>query len=104
MRKRHESPLLLTIGHEELIIRRRYETASIINDILIALWFIIGSLLFFSEATITAGTWLFLIGSVELAIRPAIRLSRHIHLRRIRPATEAMTSHDLVSHESDSDY
>lgn len=76
--------LVLTFGHEELVIRRRYEVLSIINDILIALWFIAGSILFFSEALTTLGTWFFLIGSVELLIRPAIRLVRAVHLGRIR--------------------
>jgi hypothetical protein len=78
------APLVLRIGHEELFIRKCYEVLSIINDILIAVWFIVGSALFFSEETTTLGTWLFLLGSIELGIRPIIRLSRHLHLRRAR--------------------
>lgn len=35
--------LSIHIGHEELVIRGRYETASIINDLLFAVWFIVGS-------------------------------------------------------------
>ena len=73
-------------GREELVIRHRYETLSIINDFLIASWFISGSILFFSEATQDMGTWCFLAGSIELAIRPTIRLIRHLHLRRVPPA------------------
>ncbi|MBB4688660.1 YrhK family protein [Amycolatopsis jiangsuensis] len=76
--------LVLTFGHDELIIRRRYEVLSIVNDILIALWFVAGSLLFFSEALTTLATWFFLLGSIELLIRPGIRLVRAVHLRRIR--------------------
>jgi hypothetical protein len=76
--------LVLTFGHDELVIRRRYEVLSIANDILVALWFIAGSILFFSEDLATAGTWLFLIGSAELLIRPIIRLTRAVHLQRIR--------------------
>jgi hypothetical protein len=56
---------------------------SIVIDILVGLWFLVGSFLFFSESTTYAGTWLFVIGSVELLIRPAIRLSRRVHLRRL---------------------
>ena len=37
----------LHIGHDELVIRCRYETLSIINEILVAVWFIVGSILFF---------------------------------------------------------
>ncbi len=76
-------PLTIHIGSEELIIRRRYEVVSIINDIFVALWFIVGSILFFFDATTTAGTWCFLAGSVELLIRPMIRLSRRVHLTRL---------------------
>ncbi|MEV0087732.1 YrhK family protein [Saccharopolyspora sp. NPDC050642] len=79
-------PFVLRIGREELLIRRRYEVISIVNDFLIAVWFAVGSLLFFHESTVTAGTWLFLLGSCELAVRPVIRLARHVRLRRLRPA------------------
>jgi hypothetical protein len=76
-------PLTIHIGRDELIIRKRYEVLSIGNDILVALWFIVGSVLFFSDATTIAGTWCFLAGSVELLVRPLIRLSRRVHLTRI---------------------
>ncbi|WP_132432250.1 YrhK family protein [Pseudonocardia endophytica] len=76
-------PITIRIGHDELVIRKRYEVLSIVNDVLVAAWFLIGSILFFSEATTYAGTWLFVIGSVELLIRPVIRLSRLVHLRRL---------------------
>lgn len=91
------TPLALHFGGEELLIRKRYEVLSIVNDILVALWFTVGSALFFSEATNTAGVWLFLIGSIELGIRPMIRLSRHMHLQRIQ-------SRAYATHESDQDF
>jgi hypothetical protein len=75
--------LVVTVGDRELVIRRRYETLSIVNDILIALWFIVGSVLFLSTETANVGTWLFIAGSVELLIRPAIRLTRNLHLQRL---------------------
>jgi len=37
----------LRIGHEGLVLRKRYEILSIVNDILVAVWFVIGSILFF---------------------------------------------------------
>lgn len=79
--------LILQIGEEELIVRRRYETASIFNDFLIALWFIIGSACFLIPAYERAGAWIFLIASVQFLIRPAIRLARHLHLQRL-PGTD----------------
>lgn len=76
------SALTVQMGRDELVVRRRYEALSIVNDILIGLWFTVGSVLFFSESTSTLGTWFFVIGSVELLIRPAIRMTRVVHLRR----------------------
>ncbi|WP_402469539.1 YrhK family protein [Isoptericola aurantiacus] len=78
--------LHLRIGHDEIVVRHRYETLSIANDICIGLWFVIGSVLFFSDATATAGTWLFLVGSVQMLVRPGIRLARRVHLQRIGSA------------------
>lgn len=77
-------PLTVRIGHDELVIRHRYEVLSIVNDILIALWFIAGSIMFFSSDWMTAGTWCFLAGSVELLVRPIIRLTRQVHVSRVQ--------------------
>lgn len=77
------APLALRVGHEEVVVRRRYELLSTINDLMIGIWFAVGSILFFSQSTTETGTWLFLIGSVQLLIRPGIRLSRNLHLNRV---------------------
>ncbi len=79
----NQRALKIDIGHDELVIRRRYEALSIANDVLIALWFLVGSVLFFWEATSVAATWCFLLGSVEFLMRPAIRLARLVHIGRI---------------------
>ena len=83
MKDLSEGAVDLRIGREELVIRQRYEVVSIVNDILIAIWFIVGSILFFSPTETELGTWLFLLGSAELLVRPVIRLSRRIHLQRV---------------------
>lgn len=73
----------LTLGREQLVIRRRYQFISILNDFMIGVWFLIGSTFFLSSTLEDAGTWLFIVGSAQLVIRPVIRLSHHIHLRRL---------------------
>ena len=90
--------LLIRIGHDELVIRRRYETLSIANDTLAALLFIVGSILFFWSSTTVTATWLFVVGSVLMLLRPAIRLSRRFHLTRRRGQDPA------GSHESSMDF
>lgn len=74
------------LGHDEIVIEKRYELASIVNDFMIGAWFLVGSILFFWDETMTTGTWLFVIGSAQLILRPAIRLIRHIHLKRTTPS------------------
>ena len=76
------TPLTLTLGAEQLVIRRRYEVASKLNDVMIGLWFVVGSCFFFYPALQTPAAWLFLIGSIQLLIRPVIRIAKDIHLQR----------------------
>lgn len=49
-----DNSLTLAVGNHELVVRQHYEVLSIANDIFIALWFIVGSALFFSPSTSTA--------------------------------------------------
>lgn len=98
---RPEGALEVRFGHHELLVRKRYEALSIANDILIALWFIVGSIMFFWETWTTAGTWCFLAGSVELLIRPLIRMARLVHIQRARAAT---SSHAKGVRESSQDF
>ncbi|MBH0009022.1 YrhK family protein [Salinibacterium sp. SWN1162] len=90
-------PLVVRIGREELVIRQRYEVISIVNDILIGLLFLVGSIFFFTPELTHAGTWLFVLGSVEMLIRPAIRFSRRVHLGRYssQSAMEPASSRDF---------
>ena len=74
--------LTFTFGHDELVVRRRYQVLSILNDVCIGVWFLIGSIMFLSDQWQTFGTWLFIIGSAQLLIRPLIRLAHHLHLKR----------------------
>jgi hypothetical protein len=85
------------VGSHELVIRRRYEVISIVNDLMVGGWFLIGSLLFLSPATTHNGTWLFIIGSAQLLIRPIVRLSRNLHLQRITSVPTGLlgSSHDF---------
>ncbi len=78
-----DQPLTFTIGREQLVIRRRYEVLSIFNDFLIAIWFLVGSVFFLFPDLETAAIWLFIIGSFQFLVRPAIRLTARIHIGRM---------------------
>ena len=60
-----------------------YEIAYTLVDFLAATFFIIGSVFFFDEKLMTAGTWLFLIGSILFATKPTLRLLREIQLYKM---------------------
>ena len=89
------SSLTIRIGPQELVIRRRYEAASSVNDVLIGLWFLIGSVFFFFDSLTRAGTVLFVIGSVEMLIRPVVRLARHLHLQRLHRGSAGVGAADF---------
>lgn len=95
-----KSEIDIDFGHHEIVIKKRYEFYYTLNDILIAVWFIIGSVLFFWEATTLAGTWLFLIGSIELLIRPLIRIGRNTHLQRIGSTVSNFSTDDRNSSQT----
>ena len=59
------------------------ELAYTIVDFAAAAMFIVGSILFFSEATTYFATWLFLIGSVLFGARPSIKLYREFAYLRV---------------------
>jgi hypothetical protein len=79
--------VVLTLGDRELVLRQRYELLSVINDVGIALFFTVGSVAFYWHELFNLGVTLFVIGSAELGIRPLIRLSRRVQLRK---ATQGM--------------
>lgn len=59
------------------------ELAYTVTDFSAAALFVVGSFLFFNEETARAGTWLFVIGSVQFGVRPAIKLVREIAYMRM---------------------
>lgn len=79
---KNQDNLDIHLGKYDLFFKKGYKVLYTINDFLIGIWFLIGSFMFFSDATKTAGVWLFVIGSFELLIRPTIRLIHDIHFRK----------------------
>ncbi|MFA9394129.1 MAG: YrhK family protein [Halodesulfovibrio sp.] len=73
----------IELGQKHIIIQRRYEAVGAFNDLLIAIWFLIGSFFFLSSSLVTDGTWLFIAGSAQLLIKPCIKLTSLIHVNRV---------------------
>lgn len=68
----------LTARHAALYAT--YEIAYSLVDFGAAVLFIIGSIMFFSDAWVTFGTWLFLLGSILFACKPTLRLICELRL------------------------
>lgn len=71
------------IGEQHIVIQRRYEALGAFNDLLIAVWFLVGSFFFLNESLTEDGTWLFIVGSAQLIIKPVIKLTSLIHVGRV---------------------
>ena len=81
-RRDRNTDIDVPVGRDELVIRNRYETLSIVNDVLIGVLFVVGSVLFLWESTSIVATWFFIAGSVQFLVRPGISLARRVHLKR----------------------
>ncbi|MBH0229036.1 YrhK family protein [Halobacillus sp. KCTC 3957] len=69
------------MGKQGLFVKKGYDTLYTINDVLLGLWFLIGSICFYFETLKMWGVTLFVLGSVQMLIRPTIRLVHHFQLR-----------------------
>lgn len=78
-----DPPARIDVGNEEVVISNRYESLSILNDILIGIFFFAGSILFYFKPLEFWAVTLFVLGSVDFLLRPTIRIARRIHLKRL---------------------
>lgn len=79
----NDNQFVVDLGQEHIIIQRRYEALGAVNDFLIALWFLIGSFFFLTASLVESGTWLFVVGSAQLLIKPTLKLMSLVHVSRI---------------------
>lgn len=70
-----------TPRHEQAV--RKFELYRTVVEFLAAATFVVGSICFFYDSLMFAGTWLFLIGSVFFAVRPTIRLLLELRLANL---------------------
>ncbi len=73
----------IQLGHEHINIQRRYEALGAFNDFLIAIWFLVASVFFLNNSLQENGTWLFIVGSAQLLIKPTIKLISLVHVQQV---------------------
>lgn len=67
-------------NHETRRVYAIFELVYTVVDFSAAVFFFVGSVLFFWKSTETAAIWLFVIGSLLFAAKPSLRLAREIKL------------------------
>jgi len=80
-----EEDLKIDIDYEKrrVTIHHRYEWLQIISDLLLGIWFLVGSIFFFFTDLMKAGTWLFVLGSTQMLIGPILRVAQKVHTKKI---------------------
>jgi hypothetical protein len=89
------APATLQLGDQEIVLRQRFEMASIANEFLVAVCFTVGSVAFFREELFYLGVTLFVVGSALIGVRPLIRFVRRIQLTRITRGTPQEVARDF---------
>ncbi|MCG1029076.1 YrhK family protein [Virgibacillus halodenitrificans] len=62
--------------------KKIYQLLYTLNDFLLGLWFLIGSIFFYFEPLKTWGVTLFVIASLQFVLKPTIRLIHEIDAKR----------------------
>ena len=69
--------------HKHRVIYGRYQKIYTLNDFSAALFFLVGSIMFFYESLMIPATWCFTLGSVNFMLRPTVKVLREFHLARL---------------------
>ncbi|MGI8313664.1 YrhK family protein [Halobacillus mangrovi] len=72
----------ISMGKHEIFFKKEYKILYTVNEFLLGLWFLIGSICFYFEELKTWGVTLFVLGSMQMLIRPSIRLVHSFHMRK----------------------
>lgn len=87
------------VGREQIDVESSWEAVSILNDIMVGLWFLTGTILTITGVSGDLPLYFYLAGSSQLLLRALLRLGRRIHIRRgfsrSRPRTYRASRHDV---------
>ncbi|MFD1677733.1 YrhK family protein [Alicyclobacillus fodiniaquatilis] len=80
----HNGNEIIDVNFEQrkVVIHERYEKLRILSDLLLGIWFLSGSIMFFYKHWTYWGTWLFVIGSVQMLIGPSIKIIHKLHMKK----------------------
>jgi len=68
--------------NRKVVIHERYEKLHIVSELLLGIWFLVGSIMFFFAHWTYWGTWLFVLGSAQMIVGPLIRIVHKMHINK----------------------
>lgn len=80
--KKDKNYLEFDVGGFGVFFNKRYHLLSTINDLMLGVWFVIGSVCFLFHSTMMIGTILFILGSIQLLGRPILKLLHGFFIRK----------------------
>ena len=82
--KKKQEAVYIDTGNHEIIIEQRYQVLSNLNNLLLGILFLVGSILFLSKDLQTLAISFFIAGSLLMVVRAVLDIAKNTHLRRIR--------------------
>lgn len=73
----------IEIGSYKMVIEKRYQAVSFVNDMLLGVLYLIGSILFLTDVSQTVSISFFLAGSILMIIRAGLNLLKDLHINKI---------------------
>lgn len=80
-----QEDIYISIGKYQMVIRQRYKVLSLLNDVLLGVLYLIGSILFLTDANQVIAISFFVGGSILMILRAILNIMRDLHLKRFRP-------------------
>lgn len=81
--KKKQDVVYIDTRHHEVVIKQRYQVLSYLNDTLLGILYLTGSILFLSSANRTIAISFFIAGSVLMIARAMINIAKGVHLTRL---------------------
>lgn len=71
------------VGKHIIFFNKNYRYIFIINELLLGIEFVVGSVFFFYESLKTAGIIIFIVGSAQMFLRPVLKIFHAVSLKKI---------------------
>ncbi|WP_174733649.1 YrhK family protein [Mesobacillus harenae] len=95
----HQEDVYISIGKYQMIIRQRYKVLSLLNDVLLGVLYLTGSILFLTNVSQTISILFFLGGSILMILRAILNIMRDLHLKRFKPKKQTSQRKALPKHQ-----